>query len=211
MVYRARLVALGYSQIPGVDYTDNFAPVIQDITFRIICVMMIMYGWNAEIVDVETAFLYGDLEETIFMKVPDGYEIVNKDKKIDSSKQCMRLIKTIYGLTQAARQFFKKISAVLTEKLNMKKCLADQCLFGRKTSKGSVLIAIYIDDTLCVGKQAAIDELKSDLAKHFSTKEEGPLNEYVGCEVIREGKSKLFMSQQVLLKKLERTFGSLVE
>ena len=211
MVYRARLVALGYSQIPGVDYTDNFAPVIQDITFRIICVMMIMYGWNAEIVDVETAFLYGDLEETIFMKVPDGYEIVNKDKKIDSSKQCMRLIKTIYGLTQAARQFFKKISAVLTEKLNMKKCLADQCLFGRKTSKGSVLITIYIDDTLCVGKQAAIDELKSDLAKHFSTKEEGPLNEYVGCEVIREGKSKLFMSQQVLLKKLERTFGSLVE
>ena len=108
MVYRARLVALGYSHIPGVDYTDDFAPVIQDITFRIICVMTIMYGWNAEIVDVETAFLYGDLEENFFMKVPDRYEIVNKDKKMDRSKECMKLIKTIYGLTQVARQFFKK-------------------------------------------------------------------------------------------------------
>ena len=113
-------------------------------------------------------------------------------------------------MTQAARQFFKKLTAVLTGNMNMKKCLADQCLFGRKTDKGSILIAIYIDDTLCVGKQAAIDELKADLAKYFSTKEEGPLNEYVGCEVIRDGKSKIFMSQQVLLKKLERTFGSIV-
>lgn len=68
--------------------------------------MMAMYGWSAEIVDIETAFLYGDLEETIFMKVPEGYEVVNKDKKIDRSKQCMKLINTIYGLTQAARQFF---------------------------------------------------------------------------------------------------------
>ena len=66
-VYRARLVALGYSQIPGVDYTDNFAPVIQDTTFRIICFMIVVNGWVAEIVDVETAFLYGDLEETIYI------------------------------------------------------------------------------------------------------------------------------------------------
>ena len=45
--------------------------------------------------------------------------------------------------------------------------MADQCLFGRKTEKGTVLIGIYIDDTLCVGKQGAIDELKSDLKKIF--------------------------------------------
>ena len=209
-VYRARLVALGYSQVPGVDFTDNFAPVIQDITFRVMCVLIIMYGWKAGIVDIETAFLYGELEETIFMKVPVGYEIVTKDDKIDRNKQCMQLTKTIYGLVQAARQFYKKLTSVLVEKMNMRKCLADQCLFTRKTSKGTVLIAVYIDDTLCVGKQDAIDELKAEIKKYFSTKEEGPLQEYVGCEIIKEGRSKLFMSQQVLLKKLERTFGEIV-
>ena len=196
--------------MPGVDFTDNFAPVIQDITFRVICVLIIMYGWKAEIVDIETAFLYGELEETIFMKVPVGYEIVTKDDKIDRNKQCMQLTKTIYGLVQAARQFYKKLTSVLVEKMNMRKCLADQCLFTRKTSKGTVLIAVYIDDTLCVGKQDAIDELKAEIKKYFSTKEEGPLQEYVGCEIIKEGRSKLFMSQQVLLKKLERTFGEIV-
>lgn len=135
-VYRARLVTLGYSHIPGVDYTENFAPVINDITFRIICVMIAMYGWHAEIVDIETAFLYGDLDETIYMKMPQGYEIVNADTQIDRTKQCMQLIKTVYGLTQAARQFYKKLTSVLTTKLNMRKCMADQCLLGRKTKKG---------------------------------------------------------------------------
>ena len=75
--------------------------------------------------------------------------------------------------------------------MNMRKCLADQCLFTRKTSKGTVLIAVYIDDTLCVGKQDAIDELKAEIKKYFSTKEEGPMQEYVGCEIIKEGRSKL--------------------
>ena len=80
-----------------------------------------------------------------------------------------------------------------------------------KKNKGSVLIAIYIDDTLWVGEQAAIDELKDELAKHFSTKEEGTIHEYIGCGITREGKSKLFMSQQVLLKKIERTLGHIVD
>ena len=123
----------------------------------------------------------------------------------------MKLIKTIYGLTQATRQFYKKLSSVLTEKMKMRKCLADQCLFGRKTKKGAVLLAIYIDDTLCVGKPEAINELKSELATHFATKEEGELREYIGCEIVREGKTRLYMRQQVLIKKLERIFGETVK
>ena len=62
-VYRARLVALGYSQIPGLDHEDNFSPVVTEVTFRVALVMMLMNDWSSEIVDVETAFLYGDLEE----------------------------------------------------------------------------------------------------------------------------------------------------
>ena len=73
------------------------------------------------------------------------------------------------------------------------------------------MIGIHIDDTLCVGKQEAIDELKQDLAKHFSTKEEGELKEYVGCEVVRDGRNRLYMRQQVLVKKLDRIFGDIVK
>ena len=66
--YRARLVALGYSQIPGVDYTDNFAPVAHDVSFRIALARMMVEKLDSLVMDVETAFLYRDIEEEIFMK-----------------------------------------------------------------------------------------------------------------------------------------------
>ena len=60
--YRARLVALGYSQIPGVDYTDSFAPVAHDVSFRIALARMMVEKLDGLVMDVETAFLYGDIE-----------------------------------------------------------------------------------------------------------------------------------------------------
>ena len=61
--YRARLVALGYSQVPGVDFTDNFAPVGNDATFRVALARMMMEDLNCMLMHVETAFLYGEIEE----------------------------------------------------------------------------------------------------------------------------------------------------
>jgi Reverse transcriptase (RNA-dependent DNA polymerase) len=61
-VYRARLVACGYSQVPGVNFQESFAPVINDVTFRILLVMMFTLNLKAKVVDIETAFLHGDLK-----------------------------------------------------------------------------------------------------------------------------------------------------
>ena len=68
--YRARLIALGYSQIPGVDYTDSFAPVAHDLSFRIALARMMVEKLDSLVMDVETAFLYGEIDEEIFMKSP---------------------------------------------------------------------------------------------------------------------------------------------
>ena len=62
-IYRARLVALGYSQIPGVDYTDSFAPVAHDVSFRIALARMVVEKLDSLVIDVETAFLYGEIDE----------------------------------------------------------------------------------------------------------------------------------------------------
>ena len=61
----ARLVCLGYSQIPGVNFSDNYVPVGNDAMFRIIMVLRLMFGFHAVLLDVETAFLYGKLEEVL--------------------------------------------------------------------------------------------------------------------------------------------------
>ena len=103
--YRAGLVALGYSQIPGVDYTDNIAPVAHDVSFRIALARMMVEKLDSLLMDVETAFLYGDIEEEIFMKSPVGMEEIDPGS---SPEDCYQLKKGIYGLCQEARQFWKK-------------------------------------------------------------------------------------------------------
>ena len=72
-------MCLGYSQIPGVDFSDNYAPVGNDVTFRVIMILRLMYGFNAVLLDVETAFLYGKLEEEIYMEIPSGYKEFYQD------------------------------------------------------------------------------------------------------------------------------------
>jgi Reverse transcriptase (RNA-dependent DNA polymerase) len=60
------------SQVPGVDFQESFAPVINDVTFQILLVMMLNWNLKAKVVGIETAFLHGDLKETIYMEIPEG-------------------------------------------------------------------------------------------------------------------------------------------
>jgi Reverse transcriptase (RNA-dependent DNA polymerase) len=73
-IFRARLIACGYSQIPGIEFNKSFSPVINNVSFRIMLVAKLMWGLQASIVDVETAFLHGDLSQGIYMNVPERLE-----------------------------------------------------------------------------------------------------------------------------------------
>ena len=70
IVKRARLVALGYSQVPGIDFTKNFAPVVNDVTFKIARTRMMVENLDSMKMDVETVFLYGELDEENYMEDP---------------------------------------------------------------------------------------------------------------------------------------------
>jgi Reverse transcriptase (RNA-dependent DNA polymerase) len=105
-IFRARLVACGYSQVPGVDFNESYAPVINDVSFRVITIIKLMRGLQASIVDVETVFLYGNLQEEIYMNIPEGMMSANVDSYL-------RFKRTIYGLVLSAREFYRKLVDVL--------------------------------------------------------------------------------------------------
>lgn len=108
---------------------------------------------------------------------------------------------------QAARQYNKKFVKVMTKELGFEHCLADSCLLKRTNKNGTVVVCVYVDDTLCVGDRKSIEELKRELQIHFKVKDEGNMEEYVGCTVIRDSTGKLIMQQPHLLRKIDREFN----
>ena len=135
-LFKVRLVACGYSQIPGVDFTESYAPVINDVSWRILLIIKILMKYEATIVDVETAFLFGDLEEEVYMTC----------KEVHDDDEVLLLIHSIYGLVQSARQYYIKFKEKLN-KIGFYGGFPDPCLLMRKTEKGVVYIAVWVDDS----------------------------------------------------------------
>jgi hypothetical protein len=79
-IFRARLVACGYSQVSGIDFSESFAAVLNDVSFRIMLIANLVLNMTCAVIDIETSFLHGDLDEEIYMEVPKGLEIQHNKK-----------------------------------------------------------------------------------------------------------------------------------
>ncbi|UYV75543.1 hypothetical protein LAZ67_13000570 [Cordylochernes scorpioides] len=119
--YKARLVAMGYNQIPGRDYNESFSPVIKNATLRTILSMAATKDSVIKLFDVKAAYLNGNIENTIFMEQPAGFVQ-------DRNKVC-KLNKGIYGLPQSGRSGYEKFSQVLHD-CGLEKLKSDPCLFN---------------------------------------------------------------------------------
>lgn len=176
--YKARLVAKGFTQVPGVDFDDTFAPVAKLITMRCLVVVDVKRNWILHQLDVNNAFLHGDLVEDVYMKIPQGYAK-------EGDKRVCKLKKSLYGLRQASRNWYNKFTGALT-KIGFRQSKADSSLFIFQ--HGSVFVAalIYVDDVLLAGNnEEKIQSVKEFLDKEFSIKDLGPLKYFLGIEVAR--------------------------
>ena len=113
--------------------------------------------------DVETAFLYGHIEEEIFMKSPVGMEEIDPGS---SPEDCYQLKKGIYGLCQAARQFWKTfVDKIKKEPFGCTVSSADPCKLFKENNLGICISIMYVDDMLIIGKEEQIQEFVKMIQK----------------------------------------------
>ena len=143
--YKARLVAKGFKQQAGIDYDEIFSPVARFESLRLLLAHAALHDWEVEALDVKTAFLYGELEEEIYMEQPKGFVVPGMEDKV------CHLKKVIYGLKQAGRQWNKKLHSALLE-LGFQRVEADAGVYINRRHKGeSLILIVYVDDILPMG------------------------------------------------------------
>ena len=181
--YKACLVAQGFSQVPGMDYFDTYAPVAQLTSIRTILAFAAAEDLETGQIDIKGAYLNGDLteDEVIYMKQPPGYAMKGPDGKILTAQ----LLKSLYGLKQAGRRWYQKLVEIMT-KLGFLRSEVDSAVFYRRDEmlKLLIIILVHVDDCSIAGcPKAIIQKFKIKIQKHIQITDLGDLHWILGIEV----------------------------
>ncbi|KAH9101333.1 hypothetical protein LEN26_015722, partial [Aphanomyces euteiches] len=187
--YKARLVAQGFTQVAGVDYTEVFAPVIRTSSIRFLLALAAMSSMQICHMDVQTAFLNGNLQETLYMKQPPGYVQPGSEHLV------CRLNKSIYGLKQSSREWNSPLDSYFKSQ-RFTQLKSDPCIYFRRTPQGLVLVGVYVDDFILLSTHSNLmDSTKRALSTRFTMKDLGTLTYCLGIEVKRLEDGSILLHQ----------------
>ena len=191
--YKARLVARGFTQRQGIDYDRTFAPVMKQSLLRSVLAEANHADWDVEQIDIKTAFLYGEIDEEIYLKLPDG--------------NIHLLERALYGLKQAGRQWYHRFNNSL-ENFGLKRLNGDPCCYHMRNETDTLIVMIHVDDAIITGTHpATISSLKTALRKEYKLKDMGPIKHCLGWEITRDRQRRILtISQRQYIVDLLNTY-----
>ena len=194
--YKARWVVRGFEQEEGVDYNETFASVVKPMSYKMIFAIAAALDLEIEQMDVKTAFLYGAIDEEIYVEQPIGLE--------DGTKRVCHPNKALYGLKQSPRIWYRTL-ALFLKSLGFSPLSSDLGVFA----KGHIYLAVYVDDLLIVGpKKSEIQKIKDALSERFQMTDLGPCTYYLGMSVRRDRPTRsLRLHQKGYIEKVLREFN----
>ena len=192
--YKARLVAMGYSQVPGLDFNETYAPVVSKQSLRTLFALASVEQWNIFQMDVKTAFLHAPLQEDIFIEACDGMQV--------PKGTILKLMKSLYGLKQAPREWYLQLSKFITDQ-GYTKSKIDAGVYFKGSGADKIIISVYVDDILIFGGNRVTDEildLKRKLDNQFKLDDLGMVKNILGMEVERKN-DLVYLCQNKYLNK----------
>jgi transposase InsO family protein len=198
--YKARLVAQGFSQIPGIDYNETFAPVVRFDSLRTILSLAAINNWEVQAIDIKGAYLTADLQEDIYMRQPEGFD--------DGTGNVLKLVKAIYGLKQAGHDFNNKLNGLLTD-AGYTRSPADAGVYIQRRGKKVTVLTVWVDDIVLAGNSKEIIELtKRTLAKTLEIKDLGEPKLILGLEIMRDReRGTISIGQRQYIENMLKRFG----
>lgn len=189
----------------GVDYNETFAPVIRYDSLRAFLAKTALEDYELTQFDVCTAFLYGELEEKILMKVPEGL-VIDESSGIKENCVC-KLNKSLYGLKQSPRCWNRKFCDFLKQ-FSFVQSDADQCIFKGCVDGANVLLALFVDDGLVASESVRVLKAVIGYLKKAFKITTGDASRFVGLQIERNRAEKtMFIHQTEYAKKIVRKFG----
>lgn len=219
---KCRLVILGCKQKYGEDYWETFAPVAKMSIVRTLLAVAAMEvaameGWDTIQMDVTNAFLHGEIDEVVYMKLPQGYyyqgcrideNSAHKPTPPSATGLVCKLKKSLYGLKQAPRLWFSKLSSRLLQ-TGYTQSKSDYSLFVTHNDTSITIILVYVDDLLICGNSTLdINNLKKLLAASFHMKDLSPISYFPGIEIHRSSDG-FFLSQKKYTNEILQEHGML--
>ncbi|GJR98379.1 putative ribonuclease H-like domain-containing protein [Tanacetum coccineum] len=185
---KARLVAQGHRQEEGIDYDEVFAPVARIEAIRLFLAFASFMGFIVYQMDVKSAFLYGTIDEEVYVSQPPGFVDPDHPKKV------YKVVKALYGLHQAPRAWYATLSTFL-EKHGYRRGTIDKTLFIKKDKKDIMLVQVYVDDIIFGStRKSWCDEFEALMKGRFQMSSMGELIFFLGLQV-KQKTDGIFISQ----------------